>query len=230
MSRSEEKHEEKPATPPPAEDADLPAHYALAHHLPDDLPPPDEIPSQEEAKFKPEPLQAPPQRLFVNKLDPYDEENFAALFLKDEPLPITLPEVKTEPKVEAHEPSADLVDAIRQYENMLQHEQDAMQANGAAVKAELGVVNNHVKPEPDAEAFQASDQLIAAIAAHEAQLARERSQVKAEEEQAGTQQSAASVGPGYTVKQESEAESLPPRRECLDILLVVLEEGETGTR
>ena len=29
-----------------------------------------------------------------------DVENFAALFLKDEPLPITLPEVKTEPKVE----------------------------------------------------------------------------------------------------------------------------------
>ena len=52
---------------------------------------------------------------------------------------------------EAHEPSADLVDAIRQYENMLQHEQDAMQANGAAMKAEPGVVNNHVKPEPDAE-------------------------------------------------------------------------------
>ena len=41
------------------QDADRPAHYALAYHLRDDPPPQDEVPPQEEAELKPGPLQAP---------------------------------------------------------------------------------------------------------------------------------------------------------------------------
>ncbi|KAJ3533976.1 hypothetical protein NM688_g7204 [Phlebia brevispora] len=209
-----ERKEDTPLSLAEERKEDRPSHYALAHHLTDDAPAPIEPPEEEKPEVELEQeTHQPSSRLFVSKLDPYDEEDAATQFLKAELQDAVLSHVKAEVKAEEipHNASPALLDTLRRYEEMLQREQAGAHEDRAVTKQEPGTVKQEpraVKREPGSEAFQASDALIAAVLEHELQLARERAEMEEAQLRAAGRDRA--PGSGLPVKSEpQDGRSLP---------------------